>query len=307
MSGTEVLASAQRVSKAGWQRVKFGDIATQVSDRVDDPRQAGVEYYVGLEHLDSECLKIRRWGTPEDVEATKLRFKPGDIIFGKRRAYQRKVAVAEFEGICSAHAMVLRAREENVVKEFLPFFMQSEEFSQRAVAISEGSLSPTIKWKTLAQQEFVLPPKDEQRRIAEILRAVDESSQQIAECIRAQVTLKGALLNAVFQVSEDVPQVTLGQVGTWVSGGTPSRSRPDYWHGDIPWASPKDMKADVLYRTIEVVSEEGARNGSRLLPENAILVVVRGMILAHTFPVSIVGRSMTFNQDMKALITHCAR
>jgi hypothetical protein len=90
-------------------------MAENITDRVDNPSEAGVERYVRLEHLDPESLKIRRWGSPEDVGASKLRFKPGDIIFGKRRAYQRKLAVAEFEGICSAHAMVLRAREETVL------------------------------------------------------------------------------------------------------------------------------------------------------------------------------------------------
>ena len=87
-------------------------MAESIGDRVDDLSRAGVERYVGLEHLDPESLKLRRWGTPDDVEATKLRFQSGDIIFGNRRACQRKLAVADFEGICSAHAMVLRARED---------------------------------------------------------------------------------------------------------------------------------------------------------------------------------------------------
>jgi type I restriction enzyme S subunit len=158
----------------GWRVVRFDEMAQLVNDRVDNPSEAGVERYVGLEHLDPESLKIRRWGAPTDVEAQKLRFQPGDIIFGKRRAYQRKVAVADFEGICSAHAMVLRAREETVVKDFLPFFMQSNTFFERALAISVGSLSPTINWKTLASQEFAIPPKDDQHRIAEILWAANE-------------------------------------------------------------------------------------------------------------------------------------
>jgi len=177
----ETNQGAVKALPQGWRMVKFGEIAENISDRIDDPSKAGVDIYVGLDHLDSESLKIRRWGTPADVEATKLRFKTGDIIFGKRRAYQRKVAVAEFDGICSAHAMVLRAREEAVVKEFLPFLMQSDAFFDRALAISEGSLSPTIKWKTLAQQEFALPPKDEQRRIADILWAADETIEKWEE------------------------------------------------------------------------------------------------------------------------------
>src|SRR5207248_1907236 len=132
--------------------------------------------YVGLEHLDPESLKIRRWGTPNEVEATKLRFKPGDIIFGRRRAYQRKLAVADFEGICSAHAMVLRAREDTVLKDFLPYFMQSDLFFDRALQISVGSLSPTINWSVLARQEFVIPPLAAQRHIADTLSAVDDAA-----------------------------------------------------------------------------------------------------------------------------------
>lgn len=163
--------------KAGWRRVRFGEIAECVNDRVDDPSQAGVDRYVGLEHLDPESLRIRRWGTPDQVESTKLRFRPGDIIFGKRRAYQRKLAVADFEGICSAHAMVLRARPGPVVPEFLPFFMRSDTFMERAQAISVGSLSPTINWKTLAAEEFALPSLEEQQRLADLLVALRDAAE----------------------------------------------------------------------------------------------------------------------------------
>ena len=70
--------------KPGWQRVKFGELANWINDRVDDRSTAGFDRYVGLETLDPESLTIRRWGSPEDVESTKLRVKPGDIIFGMR-------------------------------------------------------------------------------------------------------------------------------------------------------------------------------------------------------------------------------
>lgn len=160
------------ISRAGWTRVRFDQIATQINDRVDNPAEAGVERYVGLEHLDPDSLRIRRWGEPTDVESTKLRFQPGDIIFGKRRVYQRKVAVADFEGICSAHAMVLRAKPGTVLPDFLPFFMQSDLFMERALSISVGSLSPTINWKALAAEDFMLPPIQEQARLLEPLLGV---------------------------------------------------------------------------------------------------------------------------------------
>jgi len=163
--------------KPGWKMVKFGDIAQNVAVRVD-PADAKTDVYVGLEHLDPSTLHLRQWGQPSDVTGQKLAFKKGDVIFGRRRAYQRKLAVAEFDGICSAHAMVVRAKPKMILPEFLPFFLQSDMFMERAIEISVGSLSPTINWKTLRVQEFPLPPIDEQKRIAEILWAADEAVEK---------------------------------------------------------------------------------------------------------------------------------
>lgn len=181
--------SIQKSLPKGWQIVRFDEIAESVNERVD-PAETDLDVYVGLEHLDPESLKIRRWGTPDDVIGQKLGFSTGDIIFGKRRAYQRKLAVADCDGICSAHAMVLRAKTELVEPEFLPFFMQSDMFMERAVDISVGSLSPTINWKTLRIQEFPLPPKEEQRRIAEVIGASNETIDNYKTVLKELMSLK---------------------------------------------------------------------------------------------------------------------
>lgn len=167
-------------NRTGWRRMAFGEFAESIGDRAE-PKDAQEENYVGLEHLASQCLHIRRWGKGSDVIGGKLRFRKGDIIFGKRRAYQRKLAVAEFDGICSAHALVVRAKPDKVLPEFLPFLMMSDRFMNRAVEISVGSLSPTINWTTLKLEKFDLPPLDQQRRIAEILWAVDEAITRYKE------------------------------------------------------------------------------------------------------------------------------
>jgi restriction endonuclease S subunit len=162
--------------REGWKRMPFGAFADSINERVE-PSEAAEENYVGLEHLDPQNLHIRRWGKGSDVIGTKLRFRKGDIIFGRRRAYQRKLVVAEFDGICSAHAMVVRAKPSMVLPKFLPFLMMSDRFMNRAVEISVGSLSPTINWTTLKLEEFDLPQLDQQRRIAEILLTLDEAVQ----------------------------------------------------------------------------------------------------------------------------------
>lgn len=163
--------------KSGWQVLRFDQFAENIADRID-PEKAETNIYVGLEHLSPETIHLRQWGHPSDVIGQKLVFKKGDVIFGRRRAYQRKLALAEFDGICSAHAMVVRAKPQWMLPEFLPFFLQSDMFMERAIGISVGSLSPTINWKTLRVQEFPIPPLSEQKRIAEILWAADEAVER---------------------------------------------------------------------------------------------------------------------------------
>jgi len=175
--------------------VKFGDMAKHISKRVE-PTETNLNIYVGLEHLDPDSLRIKRHGVPSDVEGQKLLVKKGQIIFGKRRAYQRKLGVADWDCICSAHAMVLEANSETVIPEFLPFFMLSNMFMNRAVAISEGSLSPTIKWKSLAQQEFPMPDKTNQKKIVEVC-------QKIFDVENSLLTVKEASLFARRRISDN--------------------------------------------------------------------------------------------------------
>jgi restriction endonuclease S subunit len=177
------------------------------------------------------------------VEATKLCFKKGDIIFARRRAYQRKLGVAEFDGICSAHAMVLRPRTDIVLPEFLPFFIQSDLFMNRAVEISVGSLSPTINWKTLAMQQFTLPSLEEQRRIAEFLRACstcEESYQEVKDyAFQLMQAIIGEFINSQpkqFDLRElivDGPQNGLYVPSTKYGTGTPILRIDAFYDGKI--------------------------------------------------------------------------
>lgn len=161
------------IDKTGWKKWRFDEFAQNISERVE-PSQTDMDVYVGLEHIDPDTLHLSRHGHPSDVEGTKLRFYKGDIIFGRRRAYQRKTALATTDGICSAHAMVLCAKEDVVDPSFFPFLFHSKQFIDMAITISVGGLSPTINWKDISKQEFLLPPKSEQKRLAELLWVADE-------------------------------------------------------------------------------------------------------------------------------------
>ncbi|AKB40079.1 restriction endonuclease subunit S [Methanosarcina mazei] len=178
-----------------WQKVRFDEIAEIVTDRIEKPTESGLSDYIGLEHLDTDCIRIKRFGSTEDVDATKFLCKKGDIIFGKRRAYLRKLAVSDREAVVSAHSMVLRPTGDKIYPDFLPCFMQSSIFWKTAHSISEGSMSPTIKWKTLATQEFWLPGIEEQKKISELLWSIEDNIQKTEKLIETTEKLKQGLLN----------------------------------------------------------------------------------------------------------------
>ncbi|MBW6480726.1 MAG: restriction endonuclease subunit S, partial [Bacteroidales bacterium] len=170
------------LDKSQWESHRFEQIAKSISERVE-PTQTDLDIYVGLEHLDAEDIHIRRFGKREDVSGTKLRCYPGDVIFGRRRAYQRKAAVVNFDGFCSAHSLVLRPNPKVIDPQLFPFFLHSDQFMHRAVDISVGSLSPTINWGTLKKEKFLLPPKDQQARLASLLWALDEVMEREREVL----------------------------------------------------------------------------------------------------------------------------
>ncbi len=179
----------------GWQKVRFDEIAEIATDRIEDPSKSGLEYFIGLEHLDTDCIRIKRFGSVEDVKSSKFICKKGDIIFGRRRTYLRKVAISDRDAVVSTDAMIFRPVEDKIYPDFLPCFMQSSIFWKTAHSNSEGSMSPRIKWKTLAKQQFWIPGIPEQKKISELLWSIEDNIQKTEKLIETTETLKQGLLN----------------------------------------------------------------------------------------------------------------
>ncbi|MDH7462609.1 restriction endonuclease subunit S [Chitinophagaceae bacterium 26-R-25] len=189
MEALQEIIDLKNLNKSNWKSFCFEEIASKISETVD-PNNTNLKVYVGLEHIDAEDIHIKRFGTPEDVSGGKLKCYPGDVIFGKRRAYQRKAAIVDFEGICSAHAFVFRANSKVIDPRLFPFFLHSDQFMHRMVDISVGGLSPTINWGDLKHQAFFVPPKYQQAKLAELLWAMDkviESDEKVLRSLRQNI------------------------------------------------------------------------------------------------------------------------
>ena len=154
-------------------KVKLGDVARECKSTVKD--SSGLPN-VGLEHLIPGQIELTQWSENADNTFTKG-FKKGQILFGRRRAYLKKAAVAPFDGVCSGDITVIEALPDKILPELLPFVIQNDSLFAYAVEKSAGSLSPRVKWEHLKNYEFDLPEFDQQKEMVSLLWAMTRTKK----------------------------------------------------------------------------------------------------------------------------------
>ena len=284
----------------GWRRVRFGDVVRQVKDKVN-PETAGIDRYVAGEHMDTDDLHVRRWGQVGDGylgPAFHMRFKPGQVLYGSRRTYLRKIAVADFEGICANTTFVVESATEDLLPTFLPYVMTTKSFHEHSIKQSKGSVNPYINFSDLKWYDFALPPPEEQQRVIEIVSSLDG----VCESFRAAEARAAELIDAI---SEEAwcraNKVRLGSLGAVATGKTPATRTSDYWvPAELPFFTPGDFGSGVGYlgSAERMVSRLGAE-AARLLPKCSLLQTCIG---AQFGRVAVTLTEGSCNQQVNALI-----
>lgn len=210
---------------ANWERVRLGDVVLNLNESIKNPEYSGIERYIGLEHLVPGDLRVSSYGqTLEGTTFTK-HVMPGQTLFGKRRAYQRKIACADFEAVCSGDILVLDAKSNYLLPEFLPFILMGENFYARALETSAGSLSPRTRWSDLAKFEFLIPPVTEQAKIASLFWAVESHRESVASQLASLLSAEESVVAAFLdESSEYVPLSALCEVNP--KGTIPKSDQP---------------------------------------------------------------------------------
>ena len=203
----------------------------------------------------------------------------------------------------------------------LYYYLCTENFVQDLLSMASATTIAIVNKSKMESCAFPLPPLSEQQRIVErieeLLAKLDEAKERLQEVADSFAVRKAAILHKAFTgeltkqwrwengVSyESWEEKKLGEVSFWLGGGTPSTSREEYWeNGNILWITSKDMKSAVIEDTLMKVNEIGVKNSSaNYIEKPALLVVMRSGILRRTFPVAMVKKPFTVNQDLKAII-----
>jgi len=276
-----------KFDRSKWKPTKFGEVVACVDKTCRNPAELGLTRIVGLDNLDPGELQIKRWGDLADGTSFTRSFQSGQVLFGKRRAYQRKVAVADFDGICSGDILVFEPKSEGLLPELLPYLVQSEAFFAHALGTSAGSLSPRTKWSELAKWKFMLPPKQDQLRIAELMRASLSVIQELQKARSDTYQARNVVLDELFGVRVpyesdadfNLRWIPASEVCTQiVSGYTPKEMFED--DGDIPFIKVYNLTTDgslnLDYKPtyIGLETHRGELKRSAVLPGDVLMNIV---------------------------------
>ena len=233
--------------------VCLGDVAREIKQKVPVGQELPT---VGLEHLDPGEVELAHWDEGVETTFTKA-FSKGQVLFGRRRAYLRKAAVAPFDGICSGDITVI-APKDNVSPRLLPFIIQNDALFEHAVTNSAGSLSPRVKWQSLSQFEFELPNIAKQEELADILWTAQETRSHYRQLLTACDDVVKSQFAEMFGTT-DCPRYPVVELESLCSDIVDCPHETPKYQGDLihPAIRTSELEgATIKWSTMKYVSEE---------------------------------------------------
>jgi type I restriction enzyme S subunit len=330
---SEVVAGEPALFPAGWLSVSLGELEARkillirngFSCGDHEIGGRGVPHFRPFNVAEDGRVSLREIKTiPYRAGMEEYALQPGDVLYNNTNSEELVGKCAYWSGrdglsVLSNHMTIMRVCDsQEIDPRFLALHLYWFWLTGRARLICRRHVNQaSIGLERMRQVVIQCPASVEQRAIAALLAKL-QAAVEVQERIVAMLKeLKAATMAKLFREGlrgESLKQTEIGEIPrSWdvvrldavadlVSGGTPSKSRPEWWEGLIPWASPKDMKRPRLWDTEDHISSEGLENGSRLVPARTLFVVIRGMILAKDVPVAMAEVPMAFNQDMKGIV-----
>lgn len=257
----------------------------------------------------------------DERELLSMLVEPGDLLFA------RQSLVLSGAGKCSivvnadepttfeSHLIRVRLKRDVADPLFYHYYFRSPSSGMKAI-VTQG-VQAGIRGSDLRRLPVRVPPRLEQERVSSILSAyddlIDNNRRRLALLEEAARLLYREWFvdlrfpghehaAAIDGVPKGWKRMPLSECATFQSGGTPSKSKPEFWDGDIPWISSGELTRLRVSSSRLCVTDEAVQSGSRYAEVGTILGVVRGMSLAKEFRLGIVTRRVCFNQDLKAFV-----
>ena len=257
-----------------WSQVIFGDVVNLSRAKTKDPVDDGIERFIGLEHIEADDLKVRTWGNTTDGTTFTNLCTPGQILFGKRRPYLRKLAVADFPAVCSGDIYIFEPLNEAIDEGYLAYLCFSTLLNM--IQTSAGSLSPRTNWKHLSKYEFALPPIDVQKRIVKVIEAVTSYLETLNLFRATEKNHKKEIFSSLIKIQKPEPKyVELGEIAELRIGKTPPRKEKQYWTEDLsrPFCTIKDMQSKWISPKVEGVTKLAEDEGkARRIPAGSLVM-----------------------------------
>ena len=273
---------------------KFKDIVSNCCERID-PSESDSIPYVGLEHISADTFNIQTYGKSTDVKGQKFIMKKGDVLFGRRRAYQRKVAIAPFDGIFSAHGMIFRPKQV-IDESLLPFFIRSDAFMNKAISLSVGSLSPTLNWGAIKDITFSIPSKEIQPELSSLLWKIEDDIERLKEQIQSlDILVKSRFIEMFGGCKEKVP---IGNICTLHSRiGWQALTKVEHMSsGDYMLITGTDFKdGQIDYSGSKFVSKERYEMDPNIIIQNGDVLVTKDGTIGKVAVVRDLPKPATLN------------
>lgn len=161
------------LDKSKWTKVKLGDVVIKKEENDRENAHKRFDRFLKVEHMDAESLHIKRWSSQKDgdqINPTFYKiFREGQVLFPTRNPHLRRTALATFDGICGEKTLTLEPDETQVLSSFIPFLFHSDVFYAHTTSSIIGSTNPHCRWRDVANFEFLLPPKEQQAKLADLL------------------------------------------------------------------------------------------------------------------------------------------
>lgn len=274
------------VDRSDWRLVRFGDVVTSVNENISRFPDERFDRVVGLEHMDGGTLHVERWDEDDTLSSFNKIFRKGQTLFAKRRAYQRKVGIADFDGICSGDILVFDTKHPDILfQSLIPFVCMSDSFYSYVESNSQGSLSPRVSFSALSKYEFLLPPIEEQKRIAKVLWAVDEVIVNYKGVLQNTKELEESYIKSKIETKAS-EFVLLGEIANIQRGKFSHRPRnlPQFYGGVYPFVQTGDIQnaGKKITKYTNRLTESGIKY-SKNFPPDTLLITIAAIIGAVSF------------------------